>query len=220
MDRSKFLSQSMTAVGEMLDTIGALPPGKLADLPADKTALVIVDMVNGFVTEGPLSSPRVAGLIPAIVKLQQAMVERQMPIIVFGDCHEPNSVEFEAYPPHCMAFSNESKVIPEIEAVGGYRRFPKRSTNGYLEPAFQAWLAENPTITNFVLVGDCTDICILQLATTLKTHFNVNGKRSRIIVPVDAVETFDAPGHHGDLLHLFALINMRGNAIDLVSTLQ
>ena len=35
----------------------------------DKTALVIVDMVNGFLTEGVLSSPRSASVLPECEKL-------------------------------------------------------------------------------------------------------------------------------------------------------
>jgi hypothetical protein len=40
---------------------------KLSDLPKEKTALIVVDMVNGFVHAGIMSSPRVGKIIDNIV---------------------------------------------------------------------------------------------------------------------------------------------------------
>ena len=52
--------------GEMIEafcqTVRKAQPLALDDLPADKTALVVVDMVNGFVKGGPMSSPRVEAI--------------------------------------------------------------------------------------------------------------------------------------------------------------
>ena len=39
---------------------------KLEDLPKDKTVIVVVDMVNGFVHQGLLSSPRILTIIGSI----------------------------------------------------------------------------------------------------------------------------------------------------------
>ena len=65
----------------------------------ENTALVIVDMVNGFLTEGPLSSPRSAAVLPACEALLQAAKDRGLPVIAFADCHEPDCIEFASFPP-------------------------------------------------------------------------------------------------------------------------
>ncbi len=36
---------------------------ELSEFEKDKTVLIVIDMVNGFVYSGPLSSPRVAGIV-------------------------------------------------------------------------------------------------------------------------------------------------------------
>ena len=51
------------------------------------------------------------------------------------------------------------------------------------------------------MVGDCTDICILQFTTTLKAYFNMKNQNRRVIVPIDGVDTYDADEHDGDILH-------------------
>ncbi|HEY8364861.1 MAG TPA: isochorismatase family protein, partial [Haloplasmataceae bacterium] len=104
--------------------------------------------------------------------------------------------------------------------IGGYTLFEKNSTNGFLEPKFQEWLSINKDITNFIIVGCCTDICILQFALTLKTHFNRLNKESRIIVPINAVNTYDGGLHDGELMHIMALYNMMINNIELVKEIR
>ena len=43
----------------------------LTDLPKEKTALIVVDMVNGFVHTGIMSSPRVVKIIDNVVAINE-----------------------------------------------------------------------------------------------------------------------------------------------------
>jgi nicotinamidase-related amidase len=110
--------------------------------------------------------------------------------------------------------------VDELKDLGGWTLIPKNSTNGFLEPAFQEWLAKNEAIDTFIVTGDCTDICIQQFAITLKTWFNRKDRKSRIIVPIDAVDTYDLGLHSGDLMHVMALYNMIGNGVEVVSGIR
>ncbi len=103
--------------------------------------------------------------------------------------------------------------------IGGYQLIEKNSTNGYLEPVFQNWLKENSEIDTFIVSGNCTDICVLQFALSLKAHFNRKNENSNIIVPINAVNTYDLDEHDGDLMHAIALYQMMGNDIEVVSEL-
>lgn len=215
-NKQEFIQKSNETLWEMLDQLSDLPDMKLSDLPSSKTLFVMVDMINGFVREGMLQSPRVEALIPEIVELSKACTRLGIEKIAFSDCHTDASPEFSSYPVHCKADSSESDVVTELKELGGYQLIPKNSTNGFLEPVFQTWLEVHADVDHFIVVGDCTDICILQFAVTLKTWFNRQNKQSKIIVPMSAVDTYDLGLHDGDLMHVMALFNMMGNGVEVV----
>lgn len=219
-NKKDFLEAGVKTLGEIYDLLEKLSPLKWEELQGDKAALVIVDMVNGFAREGALSSPRVERLIPVIVKLSEKADRLGMAKLAFADSHTGASPEFGAYPEHCLAGTAESEIVQEIKEAGGYRLIAKNSTNGFFEEEFREWLAENPQIDTFLVTGDCTDLCILQFATTLKTWFNRQDRKSRVIVPADAVDTYDLGTHSGDLMHTVALYNMMINGIEVVREME
>jgi nicotinamidase-related amidase len=188
----------------------------LSDLAKDSTALVIVDMINGFARQGALRSERVEALIPEIARISKACDEMGIRKIAFADSHSAQSPEFGAYPAHCLAESSESDIVDEIKDVGGYKLIPKNSTNGFHEAEFAKWLDANRKVDTFIVVGDCTDICIQQFAVTLKTWFNMQNLKSRVIVPVNAVDTYDLGLHDGDLMNVMAIHMMTGNGVEVV----
>ncbi len=215
-DLSPFLKSSETSLIQIFETLQKAPSLSLQSLEADQTALIIVDMVNGFVKEGPMSSSRIQTIIPTISDLMKRAKVQNIEMLAFADCHEPTSIEFDAYPPHCLVGSTESEIIDELKEVGDYELVLKRSTNGFLEPAFHEWLAKHPQINQFIVVGDCTDICIEQFVITLKTYFTTLNSFSRIIVPIQAVETYDSEAHVGDFMNAIALYKMQMNGIEIV----
>lgn len=220
INKNDFLKRSVESLGEIFDMVAKLPELKLKDLQGKQTALVIVDMINGFAREGALKSQRVEELIPEIAKLSKKCDELKISKLAFADSHTEASPEFDAYQAHCMLGTYESEIVDEIKEAGGYRLIPKNSTNGFLEEEFQRWLKENQQIDTFIITGDCTDICIQQFAITLKTWFNMHNKRVRVIVPVNAVETYDLGLHNGDLVNVMALYNMITNGIEIVKGVE
>jgi nicotinamidase-related amidase len=220
LEKKAFIDKSIKTLESIVDILENLPSFKLATLKSEDTALVIVDMVNGFAREGALKSDRIEGLIPNIVELIKLSQKRNIVNIAFLDSHTENCPEFENYPDHCMRGTSESELVDEIKGAGDYVLINKNSTNGFLEEEFKKWLEGNKNITNFILCGDCTDICILQFASTLKAYFNIQDRKSNIIVPMDVVETYDLDVHDADLMNLFSLYNMIGNGIKVVKTIE
>lgn len=220
VNKSDFLKTSIEALGEIFDMLGGLPVLQLKDLQGKKTALVIMDMINGFAREGALQSPRVEKLIPEIANLSNVCDSLEITKLAFADCHTEVSPEFETYPIHCVAGSSEGEIVDEIKELGGYTLFTKNSTNGFLEDEFQVWLRDNQQINTFIITGDCTDICVQQFAITLKTCFNMQNRKIRIIVPVNVVETYDLGLHKGDLMNVMALHNMITNGIEVVQCIE
>lgn len=220
INKADFLERSKATLAELYDMLADLPVMALADLQASNTALVLVDLINGFARTGALQSPRVEALIPGVVRLLRAGDQMGFAKVVFTDNHSEESPEFASYPVHCLAGSIEAEPVDEIKAIENYQLFPKNSTNGFLEAAFQKWLEENSQINTFIVVGDCTDICIQQFAVTLKAWFNQQNRRVRVIVPIDLVDTYDLGLHNADLLNVVTLFSMMGNGIEAVKAIS
>lgn len=194
-------------------------PLKLSEFNKSETVLVVVDMINGFVNEGSLSSPRIRNIVSDVSKLVSECLEKGIDIIAFADCHKENSVEFENFPVHCLENTRESELIDEIKNDIS-KVIPKNSTNGFHAPEFQKFLAENRNIKNFIVCGDCTDICVHNFCITLKTYFSQNNIKSRVIVPINAVETYDGGIHNAEFMNFSALMIMETNGIELVKEIE
>lgn len=220
LNKKVFLDRGTATLGEIFEMLERLPILPLKNLQGAQTALVIIDMVNGFAREGSLKSPRVEEVISQITELSKGCDKVKLSKLAFADCHTKASPEFEAYPVHCLAGTNEAEIVDELKKASGYRLILKNSTNGFLETEFQKWLQENQQINTFIITGDCTDICVQQFAITLKTWFNMQNKKVSIIVPLNAVETYDLGLHNGDLMNVMALYNMLINGITLVKYIE
>jgi len=183
----------------------------------NQTALVIVDMVNGFLTEGVLSSPRSASVLPETEKLLRFFKNHDLPCVAFADCHEPDCIEFQSFPPHCIRGTSESEIAPSLTEIGGFIRIEKNSTNGFLTPEFQDFLNQHQELGRIVVCGVCTDICVMQFSLTLKTYCNQQNRNLEVLLPVNAVETYDAPGHPADAMQSAALQIMEQAGIHLIS---
>jgi nicotinamidase-related amidase len=214
-----------------------LPTVELEGVVAQPEAVAVVssDLVKGFCCVGPLASPRIAGIIPAAVRIfEQAHRLGVRHFLLLEDTHDPDAVEFSAYPPHCVSGSEESETIDELQELSFSDRFvffPKNSISATIGTDLNAWLEAHPQVTTFVIVGDCTDICVYQLAIDLRVRANVLGQhQARIIVPADAVQTYHTPldvaeelgamPHDGDLLHRIFLYHMALNGVEVVAHLH
>lgn len=212
--------KALDALEEMKKFLEERPDLDIKELNSKETVLVIVDMINGFCKEGNLSSPRIKALIPETERILRLCKENEIKAIAFVDSHSEDSPEFSSYPSHCVRGTWESEVVDELKEVAELKIINKNSTNGFLEDEFQDWLKNNPQIKNFIIVGDCTDICVEQFANTLKAYFNMKNIKARVIVPISAVETYDLGYHYAELLNIAALMIMAGNGVEIVKTVK
>ncbi|MDE6005566.1 MAG: cysteine hydrolase [Oscillospiraceae bacterium] len=195
----------------------SLPEISSQDLLASKTAFVIIDMINGFLTEGILSSQNALSVLPAVEKLLKFFKTNQLPCVAFADCHEPDCIEFHSFPVHCLKNSSESEIAPSLQKIGGFQKICKNSTNGFFTPDFQNFLNQHSELEKIIISGVCTDICVMQFALSLKAFCNQNNKNLEIIIPVNTVETYDALNHNAELMQLMALQIMAQAGIKLIS---
>jgi len=196
-------------------------------------ACVSVDLIAGFCSEGPLSSPRVGALGPRVASLfRRAYAAGVRDLVFTQDAHPPDSPEFADFGPHCIRGTAEAETIPELKELpfaDTIRIIPKRSLSSTIATEFGAWLAERPGICRFIVVGDCTDLCIYQAAMDLKLRANADHLPYQVIVPQRCVDTYDVPvgvaerlgilPHDGDLLHRMFLYHMALNGVRVVRDL-
>ncbi len=169
-----------------------------------KKLLVIVDVINGFITEGALADPKIAQIIPPVITALEAALANQDKIVALADAHSEDAAEFQSFPPHCLKGTTESALVAELLPYQTQLTLiEKNSTNGFFAPGFSDLLTE--TYQEIVLVGCCTDICVLQLALTLKTHFNQTNQKVPISVIKPATYTFDLAHHSAEPYHIMAL---------------
>lgn len=205
------------AVLAVIEEIDSLPSLSISEADPEKTLLVIVDVVNGFVREGAMASPLVEDIIPPIVSLMEKCAQKKIPSVAFADCHGEDCAEFSSFPPHCIKNTSESEIVDEIKKAGGYTLIEKNSTNGFHEASFIDYLNEHPSVDTFIVTGDCTDICVMQFCLTLKTRYTAQNKNIDIIIPVNCVETYDAPWHDADFTNIAAYKLMKDSGIKFVS---
>ena len=205
---------------ELINEINGLPTMSLSDFAPEKTAMIVVDVVNGFIREGAMASPLVEDIIPEVAKLMDKCNKAEIPVVAFADCHKEDCSEFATFPPHCIENTSESELVDELKKVGGYFLMKKNSTNGFHEKIFKQCLIQNPTTNTFIVVGDCTDICVMQFCLTLKTWYTQQNRNIDIYIPVNAVETYDAPGHDADFMNIAAYKLMKDSGIRFVKEIK
>src|SRR5262249_44716036 len=153
-----------------------------------------VDLLVGFCSEGPLSSPRVGRLVPRIVDLlSRAHAAGVRQFLHPTDSHPEDSPEFREFGPHCITGTREAETVPEILPLPfahEFTVFPKRSLSPVEGTGLAAWLDARRDLRRVVVVGDCTDFCVYQAAMYLRLRANAAGDRSlEIVLPADCVDT-------------------------------
>lgn len=223
-------SETPAFIREWIDT---LSPASLTELVPDpsRAAFFSSDLINGFVHFGPLASPRVHGVVEPVVSLFQRGWEYGIRhFVLTQDTHDPETPEFNAYPPHALRDDPESDTIPELAALPFSKHMTiieKNSLGPAVETSFNDWWDEHLDINRAIVVGDCTDLCVYQLAMHLRMRANaLNLQDFEVIVPVDTVQTFDIPegdptgtAHPGDFFHDVFLYHMMSNNIRVVQSI-
>lgn len=179
--------------------------------------LVIVDMVNGFINTGALADKKINKITPLVVETIKLAKEHGMPIFAFRDCHTPNDIEFNEFPPHCIQGTLEAEFIPEIKKFENFMyTIEKNTTNGFESTKFKT-LAQKLPIEEVFVVGCCTDICVKQFVESYLDFIKNSGKETKITVIENACYTFDNENHNATTCHLNAILEMQKKGARIAS---
>lgn len=216
VDKTKTLLEMEKVFSKFIDYVNNdIEHISLEQFKAEETVLVIIDMVNGFVREGALSSPYVDKIAPGIFDIAKKCEELKIPIIAYADTHSENSTEFKSFPNHCLAGTSESELIDELKQIESIIKVEKNSTN--------AFLAKNPldlvnsNIKNILVTGCVTDICVRDFSKTMKKHLEDKNIDADIYLIENLVETYHIEGvHDRELEHILAIYDMKNSGIKIV----
>ena len=208
---------------------GAMPLGpQTLSLQSGRTGLVIVDPVVGFTRRGALSDPdAMLPMVGEVNALTQRLLEalgEKLSVFVFLDHHGPDQLE-PPYPPHCQEGTGEEELDPALKWLQGHRAVTLQEKNcingivGALEPSAEHTLQGrdgNPVVAfsyrntfvewvlregldRLLVVGDCTDICVLDFVVTALSARNhgLFGER-RADMPIGVLARGCATYHLGD----------------------
>lgn len=188
----------------------------IENLDFNTTAIIIVDMINGFVKEGNLASSRVDDMSIDIKKLlDKFKICRK---VFFRDVHTSESRELYSYAEHCVE-ENETEVIDLLQEYLNQEnttQINKNSTNGFITESFGNWFDANDDIKTFIVVGCVTDICISDFTRTLQCFICEHNLDKEVIVPINCVETYDYGTHNGDIMNIVSLYSMKLAGIKIV----
>ena len=183
----------------------------------DRSLLVVVDMINGFIHTGALADSKIDQITPAVLDTVKNYLNWNFPVLAFRDCHNENAMEFSSFPPHCLKNSEESELIDELKPFADqFIILDKNSTNGFVQPDFLEVFQQMTNLRSVMIVGCCTDICVLQFALSLKGYINQNNLGIEVIVPRNQVATFDAENHSAEDYGHWALKLMANAGIHVV----
>lgn len=155
----------------------------------EKTALVIVDMLNDFVKEGgSLIVPEAVNLIPIIKRRQDDARSQGIPIIYLTDAHRPDDPEFEMWPPHAVPGTWGQQVIDELKPQSEDYVLPKRRYSGFFGTQLELVLRELGVDT-LIITGVLTNICVFF------TAIHAKALAYRVIVPKDSVASTSKEDH-------------------------
>jgi len=158
--------------------------------------VLVTDMLRGFMEAGcPLYCGADARrIIPAIERILERETAAGSKVFFICDHHDPDDLEFEMFPPHCVAGTAETEVIPELARFPGEiiakKRYSAFTGTDLLEKL------EKIKPDKIIVCGVCTDICVCHSVADARSY------DYKVEVPVDAVASFDMRAHAYALEHM------------------
>ena len=167
----------------------------MKNLKIYRKALIVVDMVNGFVREGVLHDDNISRVIPRQIELIEEYNKENELIIFIKDTHEINSTEFKRFggTTHCLKGTTEAELVDELKVYEGKDNslsIEKNSTSYMEAPLFREVIGNATNINKIDIVGCCTDICDFNGTMALANYLDQYNRDVTINVHLDAVATY------------------------------
>lgn len=163
----------------------------------EKTAVIVVDMLNDFVNEdGALPCGVNEEFVGGMVGFLKTASFAKMPIIFICDNHEEDDKEFQMFPKHCVKGTKGAEIIDELKPfVDKNLVVPKTRYSGFYDTELEDIL-KGLEVNEVILVGVCTDICVMH------TCADARNRDYKTFVVKPLVDSFDEEAHEFALKHM------------------
>lgn len=166
----------------------------IKNLKLYERVLIVVDMVNGFVYNGPLHDIECSKIIPRQKEIIDDYLDNGDLVVFIKDTHSKDSTEFSRMPIHCLENTDESELVPELRKYVGRDNvitINKNSTSFNETPEFRELITNLVNLKRVDEIGVCTDICDFNGIMGLANRLNQENRDVSIYVHEDAIATFN-----------------------------
>lgn len=159
------MSLQFTA-GEQVE-IPEIPFQENVQLPAAKSAVIVVDMQNDFVKpNGTLVVPDATATITSIRSLLAGARAAKVPVAYTQDTHYEGDREWAIWPEHCRAGTWGWQIIDELAPQTGDLVCQKSRYDGFYDTSLDHYLSRVWGVEHLVIVGTVSSICVLHTAAS------------------------------------------------------
>lgn len=168
---------------------------KLEELKKYRKALIVVDMINGFLREGVLHDSEIGLIIPRQIELIRDNQSNNNLTVFIKDTHSIDAEEFKRFgnTKHCVIGSSESELVDELksfESKPNTISILKNSTSYMEAPMFRDLISKLVNLNEVDVIGCCTDICVFNGTMGLANYFDEWNRDVTINVHTDAIATY------------------------------
>jgi nicotinamidase-related amidase len=171
-------------------------------LPATKSALIIVDMQNDFVSEGGnLLVPAAAETVPKIKALLQKARDAGVKVAYSQDTSFEGDPEWDIWPKHCEQGTWGWQIIDELKPLESELICIKNRYDAFYGTWLDHFLRAIWHVEHLVIVGTVSNICVLHTAASAGLRWY------KIVVPANgtsALTDFDQAATLRQITSLYA----------------
>ncbi len=164
--------------------------------------MLVVDMLVGFLEPGHnlYCGDDARKIVPRVRRLIEEEQARGSRVFFVCDSHDPDDLEFQMFPVHCVKGTGEAEVIQELSGYEGVTVL-KRRYSAFFETDLERRLAELAP-DKVIICGVCTDICVMHTAA------DARNRDYAVEVPTDCVASFDPKAHSYALEHMEKILGV------------
>ena len=140
-------------------------------LESDNTAVVVVDMQNGFChPDGSLYAPPSGDAIEPVGDVVSKAREKDVQVLYTRDVHPPEQFddahyydEFERWGEHVVEGSWEAEIVEELDVMDEDKIVVKHTYDAFYQTELESWLDAHK-IDDLVFCGTLANVCVLHTA--------------------------------------------------------
>lgn len=184
--------------------IPEIPVDQTVSLPAEETALIVVDMQNDFVRpDGALYVEAAAATVDKIADLVDRAHQKGVAVIYTQDTHSEDDPEFDIWPRHCVRHTAGWEIIEELAPGPDDLVIEKNRYDGFYSTPMDHHLSHVLGIDYVVIVGTVANICVGQTAASAGLRWY------EVVTPADGISALTEFDQAAALRQISMLYNGR-----------